>query len=60
MSCKEENQKRKTYENSVRLAKICKEMSNFKYVIYMVEENVFDFCREEEYNPTKGVKIIDV
>ena len=60
MPCKDEIKKRKTYENSVRLARACKEMSNNEYTIYKVEENVFEFCRKDQFNASKGIKITDV
>lgn len=60
MSCKDENKKRKTYQNQLRLAKVSKRISGADYTVYKTEENLFEFCKKADYRPDKGTKIIDV
>lgn len=60
MGCELENIKRKTYENTKKLAILSKQITGFTYTIYKIKENVCEFCRKEEYKEERGTKITDV
>lgn len=59
-SCRNEEKKRKTYQNQHRLAKISKRAFGCSYVIYRTVEGLYEICRTEDYRAEKGVKIEDV